>query len=282
MPVPGFGEVSENLRRSTVHIRAGRHGQGSGVIVDPAGVIVTNTHVVASSGPIEVSFWDGQRVRADLSKRDASRDISILRVPLSGLPSVTLANSDEVRAGEAVVAVGNPMGFQGALTTGVVHAVGRVPGLGPMSWIQADVQLAPGNSGGPLANAQGQVIGINTMIAGGLGLAVPSNTVARRLRSEYDRASLGVVVRPVQVSLEAKVRLGMMILQVIKNGAADLASLMPGDLLIAADGRAFHSIEDLECMLDGADERVARVEFLRGARVRSRTAFVRLCPPAAL
>ncbi len=280
MPVPGFGEVSENLRRSTVCVKAGRHGQGSGVIVDPAGLIVTNTHVVASAGHIEVSFWDGQRVRADLSKHDASRDISILRVPLCGLPAVTLANSDEVRAGDAVVAVGNPMGFQGALTTGVVHAVGRVPGLGPMNWIQADVQLAPGNSGGPLADAQGQVIGINTMIVEGLGLAVPSNAVARRLRSEYDRASLGVVVRPVQVSLEARMRLGMMVLQVIKNGAADLASLMPGDLLIAADGHAFNSIEDLERMLDGAGERIARVEFLRGARERSRTAFVRLCPPA--
>ncbi len=282
MPVPGFGEVSENLRRSTVGVKAGRHGQGSGVIVNPAGVIVTNTHVVASSDSIEVSFWDGQRLRADLTKRDASRDISILRVPLSGLPAVTLANSDEVRAGQAVVAVGNPMGFQGALTTGVVHAVGHVPGLGPMNWIQADVQLAPGNSGGPLANAQGQVIGINTMIADGLGLAVPSNVVARRLRCECDRASLGVVIRPVQVSLKAGMRLGMMVLQVVKNGAADLASLMPGDLLIAADGHAFNSIEDLERVLDGAGERIARVEFLRGARERSRTAFVRLCPPAAL
>jgi serine protease Do len=281
MPFPGFGRVSENLRRSTVCVKAGRHSQGSGVIVDPSGLIVTNAHVVASTGPIEVSFWDGQCIRADLSKRDASRDIAILRVPLSGLPAVTLANSDEVRAGHAVVAVGNPMGFQGALTTGVVHAMGRLPGLGPMNWIQADVRLAPGNSGGPLADAHGQVIGINTMIAGGLGLAVPSNAVARRLQSENDRVSLGAVVRPVQVSVEARMRLGMMVLQVIKNGAADLASLMPGDLLIAADGRAFHSIEDLERMLDGAGERIARVEFLRGARERSRTAFVRLCPPAA-
>jgi S1-C subfamily serine protease len=99
MPIPGFGEVSENLRRSTVCVKAGRHGQGSGVIVDPEGLIVTNTHVVASSGPVEVSFWDGRRVRADLSKRDVSRDVSILRVPLSGLPAATLANSDKVRTG---------------------------------------------------------------------------------------------------------------------------------------------------------------------------------------
>jgi len=276
MPIPGFGEISESLRRKTVSVKAGRHGRGSGVIVDSSGLIVTNAHVVALASPIEVSLWDGQSVRADLSKRDTTRDVAILRVPLSGLPAATFANSDEVRAGQAVVAVGNPMGFLGALTTGIVHAVGRVPELGPMNWIQADVQLAPGNSGGPLANVQGQVIGINTMIAGGLGLAVPSNAVARRLRSEDERVSLGVVVRPVQVPLQTRMRLGMMVLQVIKDGAADLASLMPGDLLIAGNGRAFNSIEDLERMLDGAGERIARVEFLRGGRENTRTAFVHL------
>lgn len=277
MPIPGFGEIAEHLRRVTVQVRAGRRGQGSGVIVGRDGVIVTNAHVARSSR-LEVELWDGQRAPGTLVRSDASRDVAVIRVPLSGLTAVTLANSDEVRVGEAVIAVGNPLGFQGALTTGVVHAVGRVPALGPMKWVQADVRLAPGNSGGPLANARGQVVGINTLVSAGLGLAVPSNTVARQFEDREGRASLGVVVRPVQVSQQGRTRLGMMVLEVMKNGSADLASLMPGDVLIGAEGCAFESIEDLEQILEGPGERVAHLQFLRGQASHVRTAHVWLGP----
>lgn len=277
MPVPGFGEIAENLRRSTVQVRAGGRGLGSGLIVDSSGVIVTNAHVAASF-PIELEFWDGRHARAALIRRDLARDIALLQVPASGLTAAQLADSDQVRVGEAVIAVGNPWGFAGALTTGVVHATGRVPGLGPLNWIQADVRLAPGNSGGPLANARGQVIGINTMVAGGLGLAVPSNTVSRQLQSGGGRASLGVVVRPVPVPVPAQARFGMLVLEVARDSAADQASLMCGDLLIGADGRAFQSIEDLERMLDGTGERVVHVQFYRGNSTSARTAAVHLKP----
>jgi serine protease Do len=289
MPVPGFGEIAEELRRSTVHVSAGRLGHGSGTLVKPEGVIVTNAHV-AAFGPIEVQLWDGTRVPAELLSRDPARDLAVLRVARSGLPRATIGDSDRLRVGELVIAIGNPFGFIGALTTGVVHAVGRVPGLGPMKWIQADVRLAPGNSGGPLADARGHVVGINTMIAGGVGLAVPSNTVSRMLNGGLSRGPLGVVVRPVQIAVSGRSRLGLMILEVLKGGAAETASLMLGDILIGVDGEALDSMEDFERALDGAPsasrmalrgarERVVGLEFLRGHRTNIRTVAVRLASP---
>src|SRR5215469_10044942 len=221
MTIPGFGEMAERLRRSTVRIRAGRGGQGSGVIVKPEGVIVTNAHVVASgfaaSSLIEIELWDGTRARAKLSTRDTVRDLALLQVLLFDLPAVALADSDQLRVGELVIAIGNPLGFVGALTKGVVHAIGRAPSLGSMKWIHSDVQLAPGSSGGPLADARGKVVGINTMIAGGVGLAVPSNAVSRLLRGEVAKAPLGVVMRPMPLTINSKPQLALLILEIIKD-----------------------------------------------------------------
>jgi serine protease Do len=238
-------------------------------------VIVTNAHVAAFS-PLAVELWDGTRAPARLDLCDTVRDIAILRVSFSDLPAAQLANSDQLRVGELVIAIGNPLGFMGALTTGVVHAVGRVPGFGPMKWVQADVRLAPGNSGGPLANARGHVVGINTMIAAGVGLAVPSNTVSRLVAGEGSRAPLGIVARPVQIAASGKPQLGLLILEIMKNGAADRASLMLGDIVIGANGRTLDSMEDLEQVLEGAGERVVRVQFLRGDRTNVRTVAIRL------
>jgi len=271
MPMEGFGEIAEKLRRATVYV-SGRRGHGSGFIVKPEGVVVTNAHVAAFS-PILVGLWDGSRVQADLVRRDVERDIAILRLSKSGLPSATLADSDRVRVGELVIAIGNPLGFIGALTTGIVHSVGRVPGLGPMKWIQSDVRLAPGNSGGPLANAQGHVLGVNTMVASGIGLALPSNTVSRYLTAPRSASPLGIVARPVEIKRE---RLGLMIVEVAEDGAAALASLMPGDILIGIQGNGFDSIDDFETALDASADRVIRLQFLRGDRANVRTVAVRL------
>ena len=272
MPMEGFGEVAEKVRRATVYVGAGRHGHGSGFIVKPEGIIVTNAHVAAFN-PIQVGLWDGSRAQADLIVRDAVRDLAILRLSKSGLPSVTLADSDQVRVGELVIAIGNPLGFIGALTTGIVHSVGRMPGLGPMKWIQSDVRLAPGNSGGPLANAQGHVLGVNTMVASGIGLAVPSNTVSRYLTARRGAAPLGIVARPVEIIGE---RLALMIAEVAQDGAAARASLLPGDILIGVGGRGFGSIDDFENALDGVGDRVIRLQFLRGDRKNVRTVALRL------
>lgn len=277
MPFSGFGEIAEKLRRSTVAVRAGRRGQGSGVIVQPGGVIVTNAHV-AGAQPVEIELWEGTRARASVCHRDEDRDIALLQTPLSGLPAASLADSGQLRPGELAIAIGNPLGFSGALTRGAIRAIGRVRGLGAMQWVQADVRLAPGNSGGPLANAAGQVVGINTMIAAGLGLAVPSNAVARRLQPEAARSPLGITARPVPIHINGSERVGLMILGLQPSGAADVASLMPGDIICGADGHALDSSDELEQALQGTGDRVVRLQFLRGGRANLRTAAVRLGP----
>jgi serine protease Do len=243
--------------------------------VNPDGIIVTNAHVAAFS-PLNVQLWDGTRAQAELLSRDAGHDLATLRVARSGLPAATLADSDRLRVGELVIAIGNPFGFIGALTTGVVHAIGRVRGLGPAKWIQADVQLAPGNSGGPLANAQGLVVGVNTMIAAGVGLAVPSNSVSRLLAGKDSRVSLGVIVRPVEITVIGRARFGLMILEIRKGSATGMASLMLGDILIGADGRELETMEDFERVLYGDGHRVVRLQFLRGDRTTIRTVAVAL------
>jgi serine protease Do len=278
MSIEGFGEIAEKLRRSTVQVNSGRRGQGSGIIVSPDGAIVTNAHVAAAS-EFEVQLWDGTRSPADLRLRDEGRDLAILRISKTGLPAASLADSDRLRVGELVIAIGNPFGFIGALTTGVVHAIGPLGRLGPFKWVQADVQLAPGNSGGPLANARGEVVGINTMIAAGVGLAVPSNSVSRFLKRGVTPAPLGVVVRGVRIAISGLARLGLAILEVAKNSAAEQASLLPGDIVIGTGDRQFESMEDFERALDGAGERVVRLQFLRGERVNVRSVAVRLGVP---
>lgn len=169
-----FGEIVEKLRRVTVQVNGG----GSGVIWSPDGTIVTNAHVVDGarrSRGIEAVLWDGRRLPCDLVKRDRRRDLAVLRVKASNLPAATAGESQALRVGELVVAVGNPLGFIGGASTGVVY------GLENRSWVVSQLRLAPGNSGGPLANVRGEVIGINTMIAGGLAFAISSESIKQFL-----------------------------------------------------------------------------------------------------
>src|ERR1700736_2720973 len=200
MAVTGFGEIAEKLRRSTVLVSAGGRGGGSGVIWSSDGTVITNAHVVRGT-QISLQLWDGREFQATVASRDPHRDLAMLRIGATNLPSALVADSSQVRPGELAIAIGNPLGFVGALTTGVIHAVGPLGGslrrLGSDSWVQADVRLAPGNSGGPLADAR--VIGINAMVAGSLALAVPSNAVTNFLASDPIDAWLGVSVAPVRV-----------------------------------------------------------------------------------
>jgi len=280
MRVEGFGQVADQLRRSTVQVGLGGRGLGSGIIVDQDGAIVTNAHV-AGHAPLSVHLWDGSSFPARVQARSTRRDLAVLRIPTTHLTPVTMANSDDVRVGELVIAVGNPFGFVGAVTTGIVHAIGRRPGLGPTRWIQADVQLAPGNSGGPLADARGRVIGVNTLVAGGLGLAVPANAVARLLAGDFAQAPLGVVVQPASVRVEGAERLGLAIIEVVEGGAAEFASLRAGDVLVGVDGRPLRTLDDLEGALESGGERVLRLQFLRDDPSRLRTVSVRLGVPQA-
>jgi len=250
-----FGEIAERLRRATVQVFPDQRGGGSGVVWTSDGAIMTNAHV-ARKDAAQVRFWDGRLLPARVTSRDARRDLAVLRVEAGsldaapGLESAVVGDSSAVRPGELVMAIGSPLGFAGALSTGVAHSAGG-------GWIYASVRLAPGNSGGPLANARGEVIGINTAIVNGLGLAVPSNAAAEFLR-HGPRPALGVTLRP-EVH-------GLRILQVEPNGPAAVASLREGDLLLG-------SFEELTAALDAGRE-VLPVRFLRGERVRE--AYVRL------
>jgi serine protease Do len=264
----GFGEVAERLRRSTVqvHSRAGR-GSGSGVIWSADGLVVTNAHV-ARGADLEVELWDGRRMPARVLGRDARRDLASLRVAAASLDAASPGNSSALRPGELAIAVGSPLGFAGAVSTGVIHSVGPIRGMGNRAWIRAQVRLAPGNSGGPLANAEGRVIGINTAIVNGLGIAVPSNDAADFVR-RGPGPSLGVTLRPVST--------GVLILEVEPEGAAAIASLKAGDLLLL-------SLEELWAALDSGQPAL-RLRFLRSApsagRLPVRETVVRLGERAA-
>ena len=279
MAFAAFGEIAERLRRSTVLIHGGlrgqRSGSGSGVIWSDSGLIVTNAHVMRGSHAC-AQLWDGREFEAQVTERDLSRDLAALRISAHGLPSVSIANSSRTRAGELALAIGNPMGFVGALSTGVVHAVGPIRGLGPSTWVQANVLLAPGNSGGPLANAAGEVIGINTMVAGRLALAIPSNTVNAFLQTGASAAWLGTSVYPAWIPAAGKKLFGLVILEVQKGSPAATASLLPGDILLGAEDQRFADIADLRGLLEGSGARQVRFEFLRGDYNRIRKVTVLL------
>jgi serine protease Do len=275
MAIAGFGEIAEQLRRSTVLIHAGGRGSGSGVIWTSEGVIVTNAHVVHGSN-VGVQLWDGREFDAKATARDPRRDLAALRIPAASLPAASPADSSQLRPGELAIAIGNPMGFVGALTTGVIHAIGPLRALGPQAWVQASVRLAPGNSGGPLADARGHVIGINTMVAGRLALAIPSNAVRDFLAAGPRSAWLGVTLQPVRLPRANGGKFGLVLLEVESGSPAAQASLMAGDILLGTEEKSFLSIDDLSRAMDGQGFRLLRLEFLRGDYSRVRRVTVQL------
>jgi serine protease Do len=275
MSVPGFGEVAEQLRRSTVLIVTGDRGSGSGVIWGGDGLIVTNAHV--ARGPhARVELWDGRELEAGITSRDPQLDLAALRISANDLPQVSSVDSSKLRPGDLAIAIGNPLGFVGALTTGVIHAVGPLRGMGSRTWVQANVRLAPGNSGGPLADARGRVIGINTMVAGRLALAIPSNAVHQFLFAGPRAAWLGVTLDPVSVPGTNADTFGLVILEVEPGSPAARASLLPGDILLGTEQNPFHSTRDLARALEGSGQRPLRLEFLRGDYGRVRRVAVQI------
>lgn len=257
--------VALELHRCTVQVRSGRIGVGSGVIWHSDGLIITNAHV-AQDERVVVELSDGRVMDALRTRIDVRRDLAALQVNAIDLPAVTVADSNALRVGELVLAVGNPQGVFGALTTGIIHEFDPSDTQSRQRWVMADIRLAPGNSGGCLANARGQVIGINTMIAGGLALAVPSNEVEHFLKGG-NRPYLGVTLRPVQVLNLNRRLLGLLVLEVAQDSLARAAGLIVGDVLIGVCGQSFNTPDDLLNVLEHAEPgQSLPLEFLRNGK----------------
>lgn len=260
-----LSSVTEQIRRSTVKVREGRRGVGSGVMWRSEGLIVTNAHV-AQAPTVHVETADGRIFPAAVEKRDTVRDLASLRVPARALPAVSIVPAAQLRVGDLVIAVGNPLGVTGAASTGIIHAIGPADGFEHQSWIQADVRLAPGNSGGPLADARGRVVGVNSMMNRGLGMAVPSDSVERFLSDPEEQPKLGVTLQGVRVPPGRK---GLVIAELEPNGTAAQSGLRLGDVLVGCEGRPFRRPADLlAAMRESVRGRPVLVTLIRGGRER--------------
>jgi serine protease Do len=237
--------LAEKLRASTVAVRLGRSGAGSGVIWSSDGAIVTNAHV-ASRPQAEVVLSDGRSFPARLERRDARRDLALLRIDAAGLPAAETRDPAEIRVGEVLVAVGHPLGIPNALTVGIAHAAVTE---GSRRFVQADLRLAPGNSGGPLADAQGRVVGINSMVVGGgLALAVPADDVQRFAGERPAPSLLGVHLAPVRLRGG---REALLVIGVEPNSRAQRAGLIVGDVLLARDAGRLRYAHALDVVRGG-------------------------------
>lgn len=261
-----------NGRRARQHHPS--RGAGSGFIFTPDGFILTNSHVVQRAQSIHAVLADGRRLRADLVGDDPETDLAVIRVHESGLTAAELGDSGALQVGQLVIAIGNPYGFQATVTAGVVSGLGRTfrTGTGRLidNIIQTDAALNPGNSGGPLVDSRGRVIGVNTAVilpAQGVCLAIPVNTakfVAVRLIAygKVKRSWIGVAGQNVKLHRRLTrthalaTDRGVLILGVEPHGPADRAGLQEGDVIIDLGGAATASIDDLHRFL--TEERIGK------------------------
>ncbi len=235
---------------------------GSGFVIDPDGIVVTNNHVISDADEIEVNLSDGSTLKAELIGRDTKTDLALLRVePEKPLTAVTFGSSDVLRVGDWVMAIGNPFGLGGSVTLGIVSARNRNINAGPYDdFIQTDAAINRGNSGGPLFNMDGEVVGINTAIISpsggsiGIGFAIPATTAARvidqlRRYGEVRRGWLGVRVQTVTDDLAESFGLseprGALVADVTKGGPAEEAGIKPGDVIVEFDGKPVPEMRDL-------------------------------------
>jgi serine protease Do len=263
---------------------------GSGFIIDPSGLIVTNNHVIEGGGDIYINFSDGSRIKVDkIVGRDVKTDITLLKItPKEDKPLhvVSFGDSSHMRVGDWVMAVGNPFGLGGTVTVGILSATGRDINAGPYDeFLQTDAAINRGNSGGPLFNSAGEVIGVNTAIISptggniGLGFAVPSNTVRRvveQLRDfgEIRRGWIGVRIQSIDDDIAATLGLshaeGALVASVSPGGPAEKAGITEGDVILAFGGSAVHSSRELPRLVaQGQVDNEVDVEVMRGSEHRN-------------
>jgi S1-C subfamily serine protease len=259
-------EVARKLSPSVANLRF-RRGGGSGVVITPDGFVLTSAHVVARTRRGVASFVDGSELTVEVGGADPLSDLAVLRAEAGGLAAAELGDAESLQVGQLVVAIGNPNGFAGSVTAGVVSALGRsLPTRSGSATrivenvIQTDAALNPGNSGGALADGAARVVGINTAVAGvGLGLAVPINQATRTIvgalmtEGRFRRAYIGIAgdSRPLPPRLAATLgrRSGIEVVQVVEGSPADRAGLRAEDLIVEVDGAPVGGVDDLQRLM---------------------------------
>ncbi|MGR8934372.1 MAG: DegQ family serine endoprotease [Gammaproteobacteria bacterium] len=274
-------------------MRRQQNSLGSGVIIDSRdGYILTNNHVIDKADEIMVTLSDGRQLKADLVGTDPEADVAVIRVPPENLTELPIADSDKLKVGDFVVAIGNPFGLGQTVTSGIVSALGR-SGLGIEGYenfIQTDASINPGNSGGALVNLKGELIGINTAILApsggnvGIGFAIPSNMVMNIKDSlvkhgEVRRGLLGVTTQDINAELAKAFNLtntrGVVVSQVHANSPAARAGLEPGDIILSANGKSIknsYQVRNIIGLMQIGDK--VDLEILRGNERKTVTAFI--------
>jgi S1-C subfamily serine protease len=258
-------EVSEALRPAVVHLRGAsrRDGSGSGVLFTPDGLLLTNHHVVGENDHVRIRLGDGRELGGRVVGADPWTDLAVVRADASGLPHATFGDSARLRVGQLAVAIGSPFGFDSTVTAGVISALGRtlrsITGHLVDNVIQTDAALNPGNSGGPLVDSRGRVIGINTAVirpAQGICFAIPINMAKDILpqllqHGRVVRGFLGVHCRNVPIApalvrkFELSTETGVEIVGLEENGPAEQAGLQEDDVLVALGERPTPNIDEL-------------------------------------
>jgi S1-C subfamily serine protease len=267
--------------------RAGRGGAGSAVVITPDGFLVTSAHVVAQGGSASASFIDGTEYEVDVVGADPLSDLAVARARGATREPLRIGNADQLRVGQLVVAVGNPMGFSGSVTSGVVSGLGRslatADGNGHRRFIedviQTDAALNPGNSGGALADWQARLIGVNTAVAGmGLGLAVPMNGTTEAILSalmrhgRVRRAYLGIAggnrALPPAAALKLGRKAGVEVQEVVSGSPAAGAALRHGDIIVSVAGTPVAKAGDLQrLMVEARIGSKVELEILRDEKL---------------
>jgi Do/DeqQ family serine protease len=287
----------DRLFRRGIPERLERSALGSGVIVTREGHLVTNHHVVSGVDAIEIRLHDGRISHADVVAFDEPADIAILKITETDLTPLILGDSDAVRVGDLVMAIGNPFGLRETVTNGIVSATERrVTRDARIDFLQTNAEINPGNSGGPLVNIRGEIIGINTAIAAtngggwqGVGFAIPSNVVRHgidsvRKHGRIVRPHLGVTMQEVTAELARDkglpVEEGLLVTDVTPNGPAERAGIRPGDVIVAFDGAPVRESGDLGALIRHmtVGDEVA-VEFIRNGERREVTAVMAEASP---
>jgi S1-C subfamily serine protease len=288
--IRAFETVGPAVAHISVFGRNGRSGAGSGVLFAPDGYLLTNSHVVTGARRLEATLTDGRKFDADMIGDDPATDLAVLRLSEAGLPHAAFGKSASLRVGQMVIAIGNPLGYQATVTAGIVSALGRTlrgsAGRLIDSVIQTDAPLNPGNSGGPLVDGAGRVVGINTAIIGGaqgicfaIGIDTAVDVVTHLMRDGRVRRSrfgiLGQTVpmdRRLAARLKRKAASAVLISEIQQGGPGHAAGLLKGDMLLTLDGEDISSVDDLHRFLtaDRANRPVS-AQVLRRSSIEALT-----------